>query len=257
MSAAVAVLAAALLPSPYDLIHADSLLHQPPDTPAGVGSPPLVRAVLSRMLALDAVDPGCLYQWFGPHPFQTELDHARRLVARVATCPPLSADTLPPGAWFAAEAGRIRAAAGRRGGSGAGRPSTGRRPCGRTGGVTGWRPRPGGWRGSRTGCTTRRPATTGGRGGRGSGPGGWCSPRRTGRGGGDIHDRPREPGSHPVSLLPAVPAAPGLQPRAAPPPGPAQDQAAGESRPLTPSLPARRPGAGSGAAEAPDKESRP
>lgn len=111
MSAAVAVLAAALLPTPYDLIHADTLLHQLPDTPAGVGSPPLVRAVLVRMLALDAVDPGCLYQWFGPHPFQSELDHARRLVARVATCPPLSADTLPPGSWFAAEAERCRQSA--------------------------------------------------------------------------------------------------------------------------------------------------
>ena len=107
MPAALVVLAMTLTPTPADVIRADTLLRQPADAPADPDrSPAFRRALLTVMLREGAVDPGVEGRWWPPD-FEagTHLALARRLVARVQTCPPLAAGWhVPPPAWFAAEA---------------------------------------------------------------------------------------------------------------------------------------------------------
>ncbi len=78
---------ALLLPTPYDLTRADTLLHQPPGVPAEPW-PRGRAAVLTVMLRLGAVDPGGEGMWFPPSlRWQDELDGARDLVRAVHSCP--------------------------------------------------------------------------------------------------------------------------------------------------------------------------
>lgn len=99
------VLAALPIPTPTDLLVAEAALHAPVGADAPPPSGRMRVAMLAVMARVGAVDPDVTGQWFRPElSFASELDHARRMVATVATCPPLCDDKLPPGAWYAAEA---------------------------------------------------------------------------------------------------------------------------------------------------------
>lgn len=98
MNTFVAVAVFVVVPTPYDLTHAGVLLGEPPGWPCPAPTPGLRRAAVAVMLARGAIDPGGEGIWFAPHyPFDSELDHARRVLAEAGRCPPADAgDWLPP-----------------------------------------------------------------------------------------------------------------------------------------------------------------
>ncbi len=102
MYAPLLAVAACGLPQPSDLLRADVLLTAPVGTPdESDGSPRQRPAILWVMRRDGAVDPDVEYQWFGPtFTFQSELDHARKLVQAARLAPPLRDDWLPPRDWF-------------------------------------------------------------------------------------------------------------------------------------------------------------
>ena len=113
MHAALVCAAVWLTPTPLDTLGADADLAAPVGTPGVLEPSARSRvALLAAMLRCGAVDPGVEGQWFTPSlVWSSELDFARRMVAQVATCPPLADDTLPSGAWFAWRAVGLRAEA--------------------------------------------------------------------------------------------------------------------------------------------------
>jgi hypothetical protein len=98
--------------TPHDLLTAETTLHAPAGTEPPPQSGRMRAALLVVMSRHGAVDPGVEVQWFpATLVWSSEVDYARRIVAKVRTCPPLSEDRYPPREWFAAEAGRCRSLA--------------------------------------------------------------------------------------------------------------------------------------------------
>lgn len=89
MHTAVIVAALALTPTPADALAADADLYAPLGSPALLDPSPRSRvAMLSAMRRAGAVDPDAESQWWPPGAaWQSELDHARGVVAQVRDCP--------------------------------------------------------------------------------------------------------------------------------------------------------------------------
>lgn len=99
MVPAALLLAVALeAPTPYDLALAETLLHEPPGTPTEVDDSVRLRvAVLTVMYRLEALDGDINHRWFAAGlQFWNEMDHARRVVLDLRTCPPTSLGRLIP-----------------------------------------------------------------------------------------------------------------------------------------------------------------
>jgi hypothetical protein len=108
---AVVAAALSLSPSAADMAEAARELHAPADAPVQTRRSPRMRLALlvtmERLGAIDAHAPDA--RWFCG--WESDVGHARRLVARVAAAPPLEEDWLPPVAWLLEEAGRYEDAA--------------------------------------------------------------------------------------------------------------------------------------------------
>lgn len=100
MYAPLLAVAACVIPHPADLFRADVILSAPVGTAdESDGSPRERLAILWVMRRDGACDAGVEREWFGPaHPFGSELDHARRILAITRSAP--ADDWLPPRAWF-------------------------------------------------------------------------------------------------------------------------------------------------------------
>jgi hypothetical protein len=96
------------IPSPHDLLLAETTLISPGGTEVPPQSGRMKTALLVVMSRMGAVDPGIESQWFLPSLlWESEVNYARGVVSKVRACPVVQ-DTLPPREWFLEEARRVR-----------------------------------------------------------------------------------------------------------------------------------------------------